>query len=540
MIDFLVTAIIFLVIFSILVLIHEFGHFYTAIKSGIKVEEFGFGLPPRLWGVKKKGILWSINWIPFGGFVRMLGEDATDSKALKDKRSFAAQPARTRILVVTAGVIMNLLLAVVLLTFGFIFGIQPLILSADEVLEHLDKGNIKTANGILVETVEEDSPAFDAGMKVDDKILEIDGQEILSADQIASIISDTKQRTLLVTVERGNAKENLNIVVDEGEEVGFKNYELIFLPRVIVKDIKEESASTGAGLLKGDVILKINDKSVYFVDEYEAALRGASVLNYEILRNDEVKRIKVDLSQQNLVVISSVFPGTPAQEAGVQKGDVIVAVNNVSVSLPEDVVEVSGEFPEQAIQYKVERNGEFEVLTVSPDEQGLIGVGLSVIKSYENEELSVYASDFPVSVLKIEDVSYPVWEAPIKAVEESYRLGVMTVGMAGNVFKSVFTQFTVPEGVAGPVGIAQLTHVFVQEGFLSIIRFVALLSLSLAIINILPFPALDGGRLLFIVAELIVGRRVSAKFEAWIHAIGFIILMLIVLFVTYSDILRFF
>ena len=118
---YLITVIVFVLVFSVLVLVHEFGHFYMAKKSGIKVEEFGFGLPPRVLGKKKGETIYSINAVPFGGFVRMYGEDSKNSKYLKSKRSFAAKPLRSRILVVTAGVIMNFLLAWFLLFIGLSF-----------------------------------------------------------------------------------------------------------------------------------------------------------------------------------------------------------------------------------------------------------------------------------------------------------------------------------------------------------------------------------------------------------------------------------
>jgi len=86
------------------------------------------------------------------------------------------------------------------------------------------------------------------------------------------------------------------------------------------------------------------------------------------------------------------------------------------------------------------------------------------------------------------------------------------------------------------VGIAHMTYIFVKEGFSSVIRFVALLSLSLAVLNILPFPGLDGGRLLFIFVEWVTGRRVNQKFESLTHMIGFVLLLLLVLFVTYKDV----
>lgn len=538
--DFLITAIVFFLVFSVLVLIHEWGHFYAARKSGIKVEEFGIGMPPRIWGKKKGETIYSVNWIPFGGFVRLLGEDASDPKALKDKRSFAAKPPRLRILVVTAGVLMNFLLAYLLLTFGFIFGIQPLILNADEVLDHLDRGTIHTENGIIVKNVEEGSPAAQAGLMPDDKILELNGREIFMADQVKSIIESPDQKAVIATIERDGDTQRINMVAQEQQSLGFKTYEILTLPRVAIKDVEPGSQSAASGLKSGDIILRINDRQIYFTDEYLAAVRSASQVTYEIMRDDEVKVVNVNLGNGGKVIVSSVFPGTPAEKGGIEKGDIIREVNGQNINVPEDILNAVEKSTEGDVNYKIVRDEEVFESPIKPNQNGMIGVGLSNLSSYESDQLSVYATDLPVSVIQIDDVRYPAWEAPIVAFNECIRLGVLTVDMAGNVFSSVFTRLTVPEGVAGPVGIAQLTHVFVQEGFFSMVRFVALLSLSLAIINILPFPALDGGRLLFILAEVIIGRRVGVKFEAWVHAIGFLILMLLVLAVTYSDILRFF
>jgi len=536
--DFIITAIAFLLIFSILVLVHEWGHFYAARRSGIKVEEFGFGMPPRAWGKKIGETIYSLNWIPFGGFVRLMGEDASDPKVLANKRSFASKSPRVRILVVTAGVLMNFLLAYVLLTLGFIFGIQPLILSVDEIFEHLDKGTIHTLQGVVVKEVKEGGPAEKAGMIKEDRIMDVNGKVISSVAQMAAIFED--ERNTVVTVERGGVSQSLNLVAGEGESSGFETYEILSLPRVVVLNVKPASEAETAGLMKGDVIMKINGKSVYFVNEYEDALKNGGDMEYEVMRGEEVMNINVIAGKESMVVISSVFPDSPAEVAGIRKGDLIAKVEGIKIIVPRDLVAVAEKNAGKALNYVVIRDGEEVSIPVEPDENGMIGVGLSVLKSYESEQLSVYAADFPVSVIKIDDVRYPVWEAPVVAFNESVKLTFLTVEMAGSVFKSVFTRLSVPEGVAGPVGIAQLTHVFVQEGFLSVIRFVALLSLSLGIINILPFPALDGGRLIFILAEVIIGRRIGARFEGWVHAIGFIILMLLIIAVTYSDILRLF
>src|SRR3989338_7634716 len=106
--------VVLILIFSVLVLIHELGHFVMAKRAGVKVEEFGFGLPPRIWGKKKGETIYSINLIPFGGFVRMLGEDSGDPDSAKNKRSLVNQSVWVQTKIVCAGVFMNLLLSFVL------------------------------------------------------------------------------------------------------------------------------------------------------------------------------------------------------------------------------------------------------------------------------------------------------------------------------------------------------------------------------------------------------------------------------------------
>src|SRR3990167_6732155 len=129
--DYFFTIIVFLVIFSVIVLVHEFGHFIMAKRAGIRIDEFGIGLPPRVFGKKVGETIYSVNWIPFGGFVRMFGEDNSDPKATRSSRSFTAKPMRARAKVIVAGVAMNFLLAWLLLFVGFTFGMEPLLTPKD-------------------------------------------------------------------------------------------------------------------------------------------------------------------------------------------------------------------------------------------------------------------------------------------------------------------------------------------------------------------------------------------------------------------------
>lgn len=537
--DFFLTAVVFVIIFSILVLIHECGHYFAAKKMGIKVEEFGFGLPPKIWGVKRGETLYSINAIPFGGFVRLLGEDPSDAELMKNKRSFIGKSPRARIFVVIAGVLMNLLLAFLLLTFGFSFGIQPLLVSGDDVLAAINSGVIHTGEGILVKEVIAQSGADKAGLLAGDRIVERDGMSVNSAGQIADLATFDQNGLITLGIQRGGISKSINIQKSgEGDVTGFSNYEVIFLPRITIEDVKKGSATEQVGLRRGDTILRINDKPIYFLEDYHGAVIGETRLQYTVYRNGEIMNFVVDLPEERLVVISSVFPDTPAMEAGVEKGDVILSINGNAINQPADVVKnVKGG---ESNLYELKRGERVLSAMIEPNESGMIGVGLAKLISHENVELTVYSTDFPVSVTKIDDVVYPFWVAPVKAFEEMGKLSVVTVGMFAELIRSVTTSLIVPSDVAGPVGIAQLTHVFVQEGFLSILRFMALLSLSLAIINIFPFPALDGGRLLFILIEVIVGRRINPKIESVIHAVGFILLLALIFLITYNDILKMF
>ncbi len=538
--DVLLAGIAFVVIFSILILVHEWGHFITAKKSGIKVEEFGFGYPPRIWGVKKGETIYSVNWIPFGGFVRLLGEDAQDAKVAKDKRSFSSKSPRVRILVITAGVIMNFLLAFVLLTTGYIIGMQPLILTGDEVLTNIESGVVETREGVIVKEVVEGGPAYEAGLIAGDRILDIDGKDILSAEQIQTYADKTAEgKYVVLDIERGDAPMKIN-VAGGADGLGFSSYELMYLPRVAVESVKEGSGAQMAGIHAGDEILKINGQPVYYMEDFNSAVASGGELRLTLLRDYNEYEAVVQQARENLSIITGVYPGTPAESAGFEKGDLIVSINGTVLTGAKDVVAFTGQHKNENLVYEVNRKGQPVTINVKPGSDGLIGVGLSTISAYENNDLSTYAMDVPVSVIKIKNVSYAPWIAPLKALEDSWRLSYMTVGMFADVLKSVATKLAVPDGVAGPVGIAVMTHTFVQQGMLSLLRFMALLSLSLAIINIFPLPALDGGKLIFILAEVISGRKVSPRFEAIVHALGFLLLLLFILFVTFSDVVKIF
>lgn len=354
------SILIFILTLLVLVLIHEFGHFIMAKKFGIKVEEFGFGIPPRAWGKKIGETLFSINWIPFGGFVKLLGEDEIDKAVLKNPRSFAAKPVFQRILVVIAGVLMNLFLAWIIFYTVLVAQNFKIIYPALEPAAFIGR-------------VEENFPAKDAGIRVGDRILEVDGKK-----------------------------------VEKFEDAR--------------KFIKEKQGA--------EVELKI-----------------------------------ADIEGKNVKILS--------------------------------------------ITPKKTEDGEY-----------LIGVAFSPIpiKQYSSKTEKIFSG-----------ISY------------SYDLTKATfIGLGRTINNLVSGDFrTASESVAGPVGIAGVTNNILSAGWQAVLPylwFVGVLSLTLSIFNVLPIPALDGGRLFFLIIEAIIGKKVKAEVERIIHSVGFAILISLAFLITYSDI----
>ena len=340
------TIIIFLAVLAVLILAHEFGHFITARLSGVKVEEFGIGYPPRLLSFKRGETIYSLNAVPLGGFTKMVGEEdptATDS--------LAGKSIATRVLVLSAGSLMNIILPIFI--FIIVFAVPH-----DMLLEK-----------VQIEEVASGSPAQSAGIEPGDIILEINGRPVKNRSDVGYLI-------------QLNLGSKINVLLQ-----------------------------------------------------------------------------KADLSQKEVVVIPRRNP---------------------------------------------------------PQGQGAIGIVITGIDGTIIRE------------------SCPVWQAIPSSIQHCweililFRNAIVSLIIGGTEFQ-----------VAGPVGIAQLTGEFAKAGIIPLLEFTALISINLAIINLFPFPGLDGGRLVFVALEWVRrGKRISPQKEGLVHLIGFIALILLLLVVSYYDVMR--
>jgi regulator of sigma E protease len=525
--SYLITAVVFVLIFSILILIHELGHFIMAKRAGIKVEEFGMGLPPRIWGKKKGETIYSINLIPFGGFVRMLGEDSKDSKMLKNKRSFIAQPMRARVKVIVAGVTMNFLLAYILLTIALVAGMEPLLMPND-ILPKTKEGVIQIEDGVVVKSLSD--LGIENGFMEKDRVLAVNGGLISSNTDFSKI-------TNLEVLREGEIFDFDFENETSFKELGLEMYPSTAFPRLRVLNVEDRGIYYFAGLRVGDEILKINEELVFGIEDFANAISGLSYFTMEVSRGGQKEVLVVNSLEKKSVIASYVLPNSPAEKAGILEGDIVLRIDGRLVenvdSLIQEIRNSKGE-----LSLLINRDGVENEISVLP-EASKIGVLLAMSFDFQNlSGLSLYAGTALNSIVDIKQDKYPIYSAPIKAFEESYKLSKLTASMFVNFVRNFVANGEVPDGVAGPVGIAQMTHYFVKDGLIAILRFMALLSLSLAVINILPIPALDGGRLMFIIVEWITGKKVNQKMEAYIHLAGYLLVMALIFAVTYSDIVR--
>ncbi len=358
------TLIIFIIVLGVLVFVHEFGHFIFAKRAGMKVEEFGFGFPPRIWGIKKGETTYSINAIPFGGFVKILGEGGEQAD---NPRSFSSKPVGSRLLVIIAGVSMNFFLAVVLLMLTNFFGLR---------IGLVDDKTASVARDKQVQIIEisKDSPADKAELKLLDEV------------------------------------------------VGFRTEGLLTM----------------------------------------------------VLSAEDV---------QNFIVKNAGKPVTIA-------------------------IKRNGETIEKEIVPRLN----------PPEGQGALGVSLALTGV----------------------VSYPWYEAIWRGVYNAVILTMNTLFGYFVLFKTLLLNGKLIADVSGPVGIATLTGQAARMGINYLMQFTAMISINLAILNIIPFPALDGGRALLIIAEKIKGSPVNKKAEQLVNTVGFVFLLALMVYVTTKDIMRFF
>jgi len=435
------TILIFIAAIFILVTVHELGHFLAAKFFKMRVDKFSIGFPPKIFGFKKGETEYVIGATPLGGYVQIAGmidESMDDSFIDQEVKpdEFRSRPVWQRTIVILAGVLFNMILALIIyIGMAFNYG--------DTVIP------IQSIDGFYVA---EESVASQIGLQTDDKIIGVNGKEVQYFNQLFSP-SDLTDRDLTFMVQRG------------GELI------TITTPPEFLDLINREGGF-------------------------------------------------IDLNSTLPSRISRVMAGTPADSAGLKDGDEVISANGNRVSYWAEIVNIISN-NSGPTELEVRRGDEITTISVTPDpETNQIG-----IQSYQAAE-----------ILDYEIRSFGVAQSVTVGLERTQETFFGIIKGIGRLFSG---DISVRENLGGPVAIANITKEATDrggmEGFWNITAF---LSVTLAIMNMLPIPALDGGHFMFLVYEGITRREPPPKVRMGLQQLGFIFLIGLFILITFNDILR--
>jgi regulator of sigma E protease len=444
-----------IVALGILIFFHELGHFLVARLFGVGVEKFSLGFGPRLIGKTIGRTNYRLSAIPLGGYVKMVGEEPDAAIDPADiPFSFTHKHVIKRMLIVAAGPLFNLILAV-LIFFGFY-----LFAGIEDVTPQIRR-------------IDAAGPAGQAGVRLDDVIVSIDGVATESWYDIHKAVERSGGKSLDLRIRRGDMAVDTRVapVIKHGED------------------------------LFGDG-----------VEYYDLGISGLP---------------------EPKAVVGGVTPGYPAEAADLKPGDRITAIDGRPIDTWEDMRLAIEAGRGQALQITIQREDDRLTVEIAPklsqsknalgetEERYLIGISTSGV-SLPAEELVVKRLN--------------PWAALVESIERTYLVAELSIVGFGKMIGGSISR----DNLGGPIMIVKMAEDQAREGIDRLIQFVALISINLAILNFLPIPVLDGGHLLFFAIEAVIRRPVSIRFREIAQQTGLLALLLLMVFVFYNDIMRYF
>jgi regulator of sigma E protease len=465
-----------LLVLSVIIVIHELGHFAVAKFFKIKVETFSVGFGPRLLGFRRGDTDYRISAFLLGGYVKMAGETPADT-ITGEAYEFLSKPKWQRFLVAAAGPAMNVILAV-----GLIMGLY---LYGTDVPEFL-------IGQAVIGIIEPGSPAEKAGLKPSDQIVSVEDKEKPDWQAVQNDFLTSPDRPVRMVIERAGQRMDVTVTPERRgrDEAGYVG--LLPVIRTVVRDVQPNSPAKAAGLKPGDEIIRVDG-----ID-----LRNTGKTIQQAIQETTAKTFPITVVRNN-----NPAPVVPQQSLW-DKLRRLFGGSNVASNV--------ASFPPADSNHPVARAEEEVELQVTPmlrDGRKIIGIDVP----------------FPSVHVKL---------GMIGAFEKSLEINKENAVLIFQVIGRLIKRQASLRQLDGPVGIVAVSGQAYEAGFATLLTFMAVISLNLGILNILPIPILDGGVILLLIIESLMGRDLSLRMKERIVQASFVFLLMLTVIVLYNDVVK--
>lgn len=541
----------FLVLIGVLVTVHELGHFLVAKWCGVKVLKFSIGFGPRIFGFTRGETEYVVAWIPLGGFVKMAGElPGDDVEPEEVRRTFLGQPPWKRAAIVAAGPAFNLVFPI--LAYFFVY------LGETEVLSS------------RVGWVEPDLPAARAGIKPGDVFTRIDGKPIKTFDEIKDSLQGAYEREIVVTVKRGDKEVTATLTPTKTvetnpiEKITRGLIGIAPVPRPPIVGVAKDSPAYAAGLRTFDRIVSVNGKPVkdelVFFDL--AAKEPEGPLKLQVARSNLVdapglalvvpELVELEVQRQQAdgwavigaepgdLYVWTVVPGSPADQAGIQRGDRLKQMGN----------RVLGSWMSMQLELQTREKQPFELTWISDGvekKKELAQVFVQVDDEFKNRSevldfgvrpRPVYQGLRDVLAAGPEPERVKLNLGPGEALAASLKIVPVVIAKTAMIIGKLFTGDVPLETVGGPIMLFQVASKSAEAGLETFVANLAILSVNLGLMNLLPIPVLDGFGLLAALWEGIRRRPIPSRARELANMVGLAMLAVLMVIVFKNDITK--
>jgi regulator of sigma E protease len=511
------------VLFNLLIVVHELGHFLAARWRGLYIEKFGIWFGKPIWKKTIKGVQYSLGSIPFGGFValpQLAPMDIIEGKADLDRAKLPPISALDKIIVAFAGPLFSFLLAVVFAVIVKIVG-RP-----------MGESESTTLIGYVVP----DSPAAHAGLKAGDQILAIDGKRVsrfggMGDDSITWRIVRSEGETIAITFARevnGTVQTSTvqaKPIVPQTKpwmRKALRQIEIYPVETPIIAKIEPDSAAARAGLQPNDAIVGINDQRIYHILGLVDYIRDYPDKPLTLAVERDGKKLSLPFEPGN-PRIASVFKDSPADRAGLKKGDEAIAIDGTKMPSALAISEYIKQHLDQSIVLTVKR-GEKE-LTVTATPETPEGDKIARIGITWDEDYGISLDNYGKLTR-----AYP-------GPAEQIRAGMMSIFNTVGAIASSKSEVKL-QHMSGPVMMLRVYYVMFEntDGWRMALWFSVVLNVNLALLNLLPIPVLDGGHIVLALIEGVRRRPVSMRVLEVVQTACAVVIILFMAYIAFFDV----